>query len=247
MPTSPASPPAEQLPVRSAAVWAALDPVVGTGTPLRVLDVGGGSGMFAVPLARLGHDVTVVDPSADALATLRRRADTAGVVGTLRGVGGRRPAARGAAPGDRRGRVRPRALPLGARGRRRPGRDPQRDRPRRPLRRSGSLAATNRAGAVLARAVSGHPVEALALHEAVIPPRTAAARAADSPPPTCSPSSREPGCAGSTWRGVSVVADLLDANSGAATDAVRALELALAETSPYRDVATGLHVLAARP
>ena len=31
--------------------------------------------MFAVPLARLGHDVTVVDPSADALATLRRRAD----------------------------------------------------------------------------------------------------------------------------------------------------------------------------
>src|SRR3712207_7602612 len=54
------------------------DPVVGGGTPLRVLDVGGGSGMFAVPLARLGHDVTVVDPSADALATLRRRADTAG-------------------------------------------------------------------------------------------------------------------------------------------------------------------------
>ena len=79
MPTSSASPPAEQLPVRSAAVWAALDPVVGTGAPLRVLDVGGGSGMFAVPLARLGHDVTVVDPSADALATLRRRADTAGV------------------------------------------------------------------------------------------------------------------------------------------------------------------------
>ena len=88
MPTSPSSPPAEQLPVRSAAVWAALDPVVGTGTPLRVLDVGGGSGMFAVPLARLGHDVTVVDPSADALATLRRRADTAGVGERVRGVQG---------------------------------------------------------------------------------------------------------------------------------------------------------------
>ena len=65
MPTAPASS-AEQLPARTAAVWAALDPVVGTGTPLRVLDVGGGSGMFAVPLAQLGHEVTVVDPSADA-------------------------------------------------------------------------------------------------------------------------------------------------------------------------------------
>jgi hypothetical protein len=44
-----------------------------------------------------------------------------------------------------------------------------------------------------------------------------------------------------------VVADLLGAASGADPGAVRALELALAETSPYRDVATGLHVLAARP
>jgi hypothetical protein len=48
------------------------------------------------------------------------------------------------------------------------------------------------------------------------------------------------------WRGVSVVADLLDAASGADPAAVRALELALAETSPYRDVATGLHLLAVR-
>ena len=87
MPTAPASP-TEQLPARTAAVWAALDPVVGAGTPLRVLDVGGGSGMFAVPLARLGHDVTVVDPSADALATLRRRADTAGVGDRVRGIQG---------------------------------------------------------------------------------------------------------------------------------------------------------------
>src|SRR3954468_17027649 len=78
----------EQLPARTAAVWAALDPLVGAGTPLRVLDVGGGSGMFAVPLARLGHDVTVVDPSADALATLRRRADTAGAGERVRGVQG---------------------------------------------------------------------------------------------------------------------------------------------------------------
>ena len=78
MQTPSAPPPEEQLPPRTAAVWAALDPVIAAGTPLRVLDVGGGSGIFAVPLARLGHEVTVVDPSADALATLARRAATAG-------------------------------------------------------------------------------------------------------------------------------------------------------------------------
>src|ERR1700710_2996909 len=78
----------EQLTDRTAAVWAAPDPLVGAGSPLRVLDVGGGSGMFAVPLARLGHDVTVVDPSADALATLRRRADTAGVGALVHGLQG---------------------------------------------------------------------------------------------------------------------------------------------------------------
>ena len=44
-----------------------------------------------------------------------------------------------------------------------------------------------------------------------------------------------------------MVADLLEATSGAAPHAVRALELALAEASPFRDIATGLHVLAARP
>jgi SAM-dependent methyltransferase len=44
-----------------------------------VLDCGGGSGSAAVPLAELGAEVTVVDISVDALATLRRRAAEAGV------------------------------------------------------------------------------------------------------------------------------------------------------------------------
>lgn len=44
-----------------------------------VLDCGGGSGRFAVPLAAAGASVTVVDISVDALATLRRRAVEAGV------------------------------------------------------------------------------------------------------------------------------------------------------------------------
>ena len=44
-----------------------------------VLDVGGGSGAWAVPLARLGCAVTVVDSSPNALAALERRAREAGV------------------------------------------------------------------------------------------------------------------------------------------------------------------------
>ncbi|MFR9730829.1 class I SAM-dependent methyltransferase [Saccharopolyspora sp. MS10] len=49
------------------------------GRPPRVLDVGGGSGVWAVPMASAGCEVTVVDPSPNALATLQRRAADAGV------------------------------------------------------------------------------------------------------------------------------------------------------------------------
>jgi S-adenosylmethionine-dependent methyltransferase len=248
VPTSPVSPTAEQLPARTAAVWAALDPVVGAGTPLRVLDVGGGSGMFAVPLARLGHDVTVVDPSADALATLRRRADTAGAGERVRGVQG---------DGDLLHEV----LPAADTG----GYDLALchyvlevvDDPAvtlreisRALRPGGqvSVATANRAGAVLARAVAGHPVEALALLEDrdPAPARSGPARRRFTPQDMLAlveGAGLRPG----PWRGVSVVADLLEATSGADPAAVRALELALAGQSPYRDIATGLHVLAQRP
>ena len=249
MPTAPVSPASEQLPARSAAVWAALDPLVGRGIPLQVLDVGGGSGMFAVPLARLGHDVTVVDPSADALATLRRRADTDGVGNRVRGVQG---------DGDLLHEVLPPADGASA------GYDLALchyvlevvDDPAvtlreiaRVLRHGGqvSLATANRAGAVLARAVAGHPVEALALLEDrdPAPGRARPARRRFAPDDLLAlveGAGLRPG----TWRGVSVVADLLESTSGADPQAVRALELALAEASPYRDIAAGLHVLAAR-
>jgi S-adenosylmethionine-dependent methyltransferase len=249
VPTAPTSPSSEQLPARSAAVWAALDPLVGAGTPLRVLDVGGGSGMFAVPLARLGHDVTVVDPSADALATLRRRAETDGVGARVRGVQG---------DGDLLHEVLPAADDASA------GYDLALchyvlevvDDPAvtlreiaRVLRPGGqvSVATANRAGAVLARAVTGHPVEALALLEDrdPAPGRARPARRRFAPDDLLA-LAEGAGLRPGTWRGVSVVADLLEATSGAEPQAVRALEVALAETSPYRDIATGLHVLAAR-
>jgi SAM-dependent methyltransferase len=55
---------------------------------LDVLDTGGGTGNFAVPVARLGHRVTVVDPSPNALFALERRAAEAGVADRVRGVQG---------------------------------------------------------------------------------------------------------------------------------------------------------------
>jgi SAM-dependent methyltransferase len=44
-----------------------------------VLDVGGGSGAIAIPLAQAGHRVSIVDPSAGMLEVARRRAGETGV------------------------------------------------------------------------------------------------------------------------------------------------------------------------
>ena len=64
---------------RTAVVWDVLREVSDAAPDgLDVLDVGGGTGGFAVPVAGLGHRVTVVDPSPDALAALQRRAGEAG-------------------------------------------------------------------------------------------------------------------------------------------------------------------------
>jgi S-adenosylmethionine-dependent methyltransferase len=58
---------------RSAVVWSGLEPAL-RGEPRDVLDIGGGTGGLAVRIGALGHRVTVVDPSPDALAALDRRA-----------------------------------------------------------------------------------------------------------------------------------------------------------------------------
>ena len=70
--------------VRFSLVWDVLRDVVSarvaeTGRQaLDIFDVGGGTGGLAVPFAALGHNVTVVDPSPDALAAAQRRAAEAG-------------------------------------------------------------------------------------------------------------------------------------------------------------------------
>jgi SAM-dependent methyltransferase len=74
------------MPRRSALVWDALRQVLQHGTPLDVVDLGGGTGGLAVAVAELGHRVTVVDPSPDALAAMERRAAEADVTSLVRGV-----------------------------------------------------------------------------------------------------------------------------------------------------------------
>jgi S-adenosylmethionine-dependent methyltransferase len=86
--------------VRTAVVWEALSRNLHArqadlssreqehGRPLHVVDLGGGTGGFAVRVAEAGHRVTVVDPSPDALASLTRRAADAGVSEQVRGIQG---------------------------------------------------------------------------------------------------------------------------------------------------------------
>jgi S-adenosylmethionine-dependent methyltransferase len=78
-------------PVRSELMWQAVADAVlvaGGDRVLDVLDLGGGTGGDAARLAQLGHRVTVVDPSPDALASLHRRGVEAGLDPPVTGVQG---------------------------------------------------------------------------------------------------------------------------------------------------------------
>jgi len=83
--------------LRTAALWAAVQELAqhhaaALRRPLRILDLGGGTGELAVPLAGLDTkttgEVTVVDPSPDALAALERRAAEADVADRVVGIQG---------------------------------------------------------------------------------------------------------------------------------------------------------------
>jgi S-adenosylmethionine-dependent methyltransferase len=92
MPASGPSPSASERrhSVRTGVVSVALrevlpDPATSGDRPARIVDVGGGTGGFAVPLAEQGHRVQVIDPSPDALAALDRRARECGVADRVTG------------------------------------------------------------------------------------------------------------------------------------------------------------------
>ena len=238
--------------VRTAVVWEVLSAVLAEadadGRGLDVLDAGGGTGGFAVPLAVAGHRVTVVDPSPDSLAALRRRADERGVGDRVVGVQGDLadlPAVAPAASADLLlchsvlEVVDDPAEALAAVA--------------DVLRPGGrlSLLCANRAAAVLARALAGHPDEAA--HVLTDPAGRWGAgdgTARRFTPDQLAELVAEAGMAVEQLHGVRVVADLvpsavLDTEPGAAA-ALVALERALSDRAPFRDVATQLHLLAVR-
>jgi S-adenosylmethionine-dependent methyltransferase len=229
---------------RTAVVWQVLRrEIARTDRPLTALDVGGGTGGFAVPLARAGHTVTVVDSSPDALASLTRRAAEAGVGERVSAVQG---------DGDGLADlIRPDSIDLvlchsllevvddphkvvtALAATLRPG-------------GAASVVVANRAAAVLAKAIGGHLAAASLL---VASPdgrgdtrdrlrRRYSAETATALLDDC-------GLTVEQIHGVRIVADLVPGTvAESEPEALTAFELALAGTPPYRDIATQLHLLA---
>jgi ubiquinone/menaquinone biosynthesis C-methylase UbiE len=73
---------------RTAVVWDAVRALLRGRGEQQVLDIGGGTGGFAVRVAAQGNRITVIDPSPDALAALARRADEEGVADRVTGLQG---------------------------------------------------------------------------------------------------------------------------------------------------------------
>ena len=238
--------------VRTAVVWEVLSAVlaeraVTDGAPLEIVDAGGGSGGFAVPLAEAGHGVTVVEPSPDALAALARRAAERGVADRVTGVQGDLSDLPRLVAGqadlllchsvlemvdDPAAALRDAAASLRAGGRL-------------------SLLVANRDAAVVARAVAGHPDEAAR----VLTDPAGRWGSGDGTARRFTPAQvvelvEETGLVVEQVHGVRVVADLVprsvaEAEPGGAA-ALLALERALADRPPFRDLATQIHVLAVR-
>jgi SAM-dependent methyltransferase len=237
---------------RTAVVWQVLHRELGramagreTGTALRIVDVGGGTGGFAVPLAKVGHEVTVVDASPDALAALTRRADEAGVGDRVRAVQGDAdllgelvpPGSADLvlchsvlevvdAPSDVASSV---ATTLRSGG-------------------AASVLVANRAAAALARAVGGQ----LDLAETLLRDPDGRAGERDTlrrryDVESATALLTKAGLVVDEVHGVRVVADLVPAwVADREQDALVAFELAAAGRTPYRDMAAQLHLLARR-
>lgn len=213
----------------------------------RVLDVGGGSGVWAVPLAAAGCAVTVVDTSPNALATLHRRAQDAGVLAQITALQGDSDALAQVVPGGSFDLV------LGH------GVLEVVDDPKTTVSAMAETAApgglvsvlvANRYAAVMHRAITGRLVDARRLLDdpAGQLPEESLSRRFDVPGLT--QLLVDGGLTVELVQGHGVVADLvpgsvLEGNPGAA-DALAQLELAAATTPPLRDIAARLHALGRR-
>jgi S-adenosylmethionine-dependent methyltransferase len=233
---------------RTAAVWAVLHRELQrhAGRELTVLDVGGGTGGFAVPMAQAGHAVTVVDASPDALAALTRRAADAGVADRVRAVQGDGDALAGLVGPASADLIlchavlevvdEPAGVVAAIAAALRPG-------------GAVSLLVAGRAAAILGRAVNGHLDAASALLND--PDGRAGARDTLRRRYDVESAAALLGTAGLTVEeihGVRVLADLLPAAVVESDpQAMLDLELALSARPPFRDIASQLHVFARRP
>lgn len=237
--------------VRTAVVWEVLSAALSEAQAqaeaedraLVVVDAGGGTGGFAVPLAEAGHRVTVVDPSPDSLAALQRRAAERGLdVAALQGDLADLPQLVAAASADLvlchsvlEVVDDPGAALASVAAVLRPG-------------GRLSLLVANRDAAVLARALAGRPDEAA--HVLTDPAGrwgSADGTARRWTPASISELVVAAGLVVEQVHGVRTVSDLvpsavLDTEPGAAA-ALLALERALSDRAPFRDVATQLHLL----
>ncbi len=226
--------------VRTGVVWDAVAARLEPGA--RVVDIGGGTGGFAVRLAQQGHAVTVVDPSPDALAALGRRADEAGVADLVTGVQGDLTDL-GTHRTDRRGRRRP--LPRRARGGARPRRRAAHHRRR--ARRGGAAQPARRPAARRRRGPGdGRPLPAGARASSTTRPRRDEARRYTADEVTALLA--DAGFTVEATQAVRVFADLvpgslLDLEPGS-TAALVDLERAVAGRPEYLPLATQVHLLA---
>ena len=217
----------------------ALGPAIATAS---VLDCGGGTGRYAVPLAAAGATVTVVDVSADALATLRRRAAEAGVAERVRGVQGDVEALVDSAAGGPFDLVmahgildvvdRPAATFAGIVAAVRPG---------------GLLSVmiANPVATVLARALAGDLAGAEREIE-VLDDGSGAIATPDQVLRQCA----EHGLEVENQRGIGIFRDLVPGqalDAPGARDALARLENACAQRAPFAQIANRVHVLARRP
>ena len=230
--------------VRSSLVWDVLSAVVSaraaaTGrTALDIVDVGGGTGGLAVPFAVLGHHVTVVDPSPDALAAAQRRAAEAGArLASVQGEAASLDSLVGPAdlvichnvleyvdePADAMNAI-ARVLQPSA---------------------TVSVLASNAVAAVLHRALAGRFAEARVLlaDAAACTPRRFTL-------PGLTALVEQAGLHAGEVHGLRIFTGLVPGalldGDAAATEALRALEEAAASTPPLRDIAAQLHVLGHR-
>jgi ubiquinone/menaquinone biosynthesis C-methylase UbiE len=236
-------------------VWDVLRTVVServsqVGRPaLDIIDVGGGTGGLAVPFAAEGHNVTVIDPSPDALAAAQRRAAEAGA--RLTAVQGDAASLEGVAadlvichnvleyveePADAMAAI-ARVLRPGA---------------------TVSVLAANAVAAVLHRALAGRFAEARTLLKSAQSAQSAQSQQEQQPRrftlPALTALLEGAGLRAGQAHGLRIFGGLLDgalrdgdAGGSGAAEALRALEEAAAATPPLRDIAAQLHVLGHRP